>query len=152
MYSYSRISQHFMDLKVHHRFHKSPPLVLIPRQTNPVIPPHPPFRRSILILFIHPHSGRSSGHILYGFPTNNLQELLFPIRATNPANLNLFDLTILIMFDEDYSVWISSICSSLLPPVISSSVQTFSSCSLPRRPHSPSPAILETKYRTHTEP
>jgi hypothetical protein len=49
---------------------------------------------------------------------------LLPVRATCPAHLILFDLTILIMLDEECNLWSFSIRSYLQPPVNSSYLGT----------------------------
>jgi hypothetical protein len=63
--SYSRSSQHFMELKVQYRVHKSAPLVPILSHINPIytIP-------SILILSTHLGLGLPSGLFPSGYRTN----------------------------------------------------------------------------------
>jgi hypothetical protein len=57
------------------------------------IPPHPTSWRSILILSPHLSLGLPSGIFPSGFPTKILYTpLLYPIRATCPSHLLLFDL------------------------------------------------------------
>jgi hypothetical protein len=80
------------NLKVRYRVHKSPPLVHIMSQMNPIntIP-----LRSISILFTHLHIGLPSGLFPSGFPTNILYVFFFSIiRATCPAHLILIDFII----------------------------------------------------------
>jgi hypothetical protein len=79
--------------------HKSIPLVPILSHTNPVTPPNPISSRStLIILYTHQRSDRSSGLFAYGFPTYNLHAVLFSfIRAACPSHFILLDLVILIV-------------------------------------------------------
>jgi hypothetical protein len=63
------------NVKVDHRVHKSPPLVPILSQFDPI---HtiPSYLRSILILSTHLHLGLPSGLFPSGFPTNILYAFL----------------------------------------------------------------------------
>jgi hypothetical protein len=91
-----------LNSKVHCRVHKSPPLVSILIQIDPLhtIPCY--LYKINLTLSTHLRLGLPSGFFSSTFPTNILYAFLFsPIRATCVAHLNLFDLIILIMFGEE---------------------------------------------------
>jgi hypothetical protein len=100
--------------KVHRRVHKSPPLVTILSQIDPVHTIPSCLSKTYWI-------GLPSCLYPSGFPTNILYALLFsPIRATCHAYPIHFDLIILIMFGEEYKLWSSTLCSFLQSLVTSS--------------------------------
>jgi hypothetical protein len=63
----------------------------------------------------HLRLGLPSGLFPSDFRTRIFALQISPIRAICPAHLILLDLFILIMFDEAYKFWISSLCSLLQP-------------------------------------
>jgi hypothetical protein len=99
--------------KLHYHVHKSPPIVPILSQINPV---HtiPSYLRSILILSTHLRLGLPSGLFPSASPTNILYGFFSPIRSTCHAHLILLHLIILC---EEYNLWSSSLCSFLQSPV-----------------------------------
>jgi hypothetical protein len=113
--SYSRTLQ-----QVHYRAYKSPSLVPILSQINPILS-HPISLRSILVLSTHLRLSLPSGLFPSRFHANIPYAFLFStIRVTCPAHLILPDMIILIILDEEYKLLSSSLCSFLQPSVTSS--------------------------------
>jgi len=66
--------------------------------------------RSILILSSHPCPRLPNGLLASGFPTTILYPFpMVPMRSTCSNNLILFDLISVIIFDEAYKLWNTSL-------------------------------------------
>jgi hypothetical protein len=97
-HSYSRISQHLCNPEVHYRVHKSPSLVLIVSQKNPVHT-SPSCLCKLILILSYLRVGFPNGFFSTGFPAKMLYTLLFcPMCATYPAHVMLLHMIILIMY------------------------------------------------------
>jgi hypothetical protein len=84
------------------------------------ITPHPISLKYISILLTHLRLGLPSGLFFYVYRTKALYAFLFfPMRATFHIHFILLNFMILILFDEEYKLWRSSLCSFHQFPIIS---------------------------------
>jgi hypothetical protein len=90
--------------KIHFRVYKTPPLVPILSQIDPIHSTPSYLSLSSILPSTHLRLGLPNGLLPSGFPTNILYAFfLTPIRATCPDLLILLDLIILIKLGEEFS-------------------------------------------------
>jgi len=115
------MSRFLRNSTFHYRTQKSPQLVPILNQMNPVHTLPSYFLRFILLQSFRLHLGFLSCLLPSGFPTKIFYAFFIsPVHAICTAHLILLDLITLVIFGEAYKVWSSSICSLLQPPETSS--------------------------------
>jgi hypothetical protein len=104
--------------KLHYRVDKSPPLVSILSQINPVRTVPSYFSKSTVILSSNLHLRLPSYWSLFLTSQQNLVCIpILPHACYMPAHLILHDLIVVIVFGEVNKLWSPSLCSCLQPRI-----------------------------------